>query len=543
MEDLTGKQLGPYRVIAPLGEGGMAAVYKAYQPGMDRYVALKVLPHHFAHDPDFVSRFQREAKIIARLQHPHILPVHDFGTADGYTYLVMPFIASGTLADLLQRARLPLQQLRTVIAQVGDALDYAHARGIVHRDVKPSNILIDERGNCLLTDFGIARMVEGATLLTHTGAIMGTPAYMAPEQGLGQSVDGRSDIYALGVILYELVTGRTPFAAETPLALVLKHIHDPLPPPRSLDPSVPDDLERVILKALAKNPADRYQTAGEFVRALNETTIEEPVQVDPPPIIGAVRPEGPPTPTPRRAVSGVWITAGALGVLVLVLAAIGGMFRLSQSARPGAISSRPVSVVPIATMAPAATLHPIPSTPSARVPQQTVGMAMSAWTAIGGMWMESDTGVVHGESTAFDGLYLFNQPFTDFTFAAEVQAVDREASLALRMQDSNNGYLVIFVPSGVNDANPGLYLAKRVNGDHSFVAATRSNIPAAGEWVRISVQVVGTRIQVYLNDAMTLDFTDTTPPSFASGKVGLRLYGTAQAPCHANFRNITLPST
>jgi serine/threonine protein kinase len=144
VEDLTGKQLGPYRVVAPLGEGGMAAVYKAYQAGMDRYVALKILPRYFASDPQFVGRFEQEAKVLARLLHPHILPVHDYGEADGYTYIVMPFVDSGTLADLLRGGPLSLAQIRSIIAQVGDALDYAHLQGVIHRDVKPSNILVDQ---------------------------------------------------------------------------------------------------------------------------------------------------------------------------------------------------------------------------------------------------------------------------------------------------------------------------------------------------------------------------------------------------------------
>jgi len=269
MEDLSGRQLGPYRVLAPLGEGGMAAVYKAYQPGMERLVALKILPRHFASDPEFVGRFRQEARVIASLQHPHVLPVHDFGEADSYTYIVMPFVEAGTLANLLRGQPLPVDQIRNIISQVGDALDYAHSHGVVHRDVKPSNVLIDERGNCLLTDFGVAKIVEGSAQFTRTGAIIGTPAYMSPEQGLAQKLDSRSDIYALGVMLYEMATGDVPFSAETPMAIVMKHINAPLPLPHNLNPALPEPIERVILKSLAKNPDDRFQTAQAMVEALN----------------------------------------------------------------------------------------------------------------------------------------------------------------------------------------------------------------------------------------------------------------------------------
>lgn len=242
MENLTGRQLGPYRVVAPLGEGGMAAVYKAYQAGMDRYVALKILPRELAKDAGFVARFSREARLITKLEHPNILPVYDFGDAEGFTYLAMRFVQGGTLADLMERGALQVSHICNIVSQVGTALDYAHSSGIFHRDVKPSNILIDPAGNCLLTDFGIAKMVESSIQLTQTGGILGTPAYMSPEQGLGRPLDGRSDIYALGVVLYELVTGRLPFQAETPVAVVLKHIQDPLPPPRLYNATLPEAL-------------------------------------------------------------------------------------------------------------------------------------------------------------------------------------------------------------------------------------------------------------------------------------------------------------
>lgn len=280
MEDLTGKQFGAYQVVTPLGEGGMAAVYKAYQPAMDRYVALKVLPRHFASDPQFISRFQQEARILAKLQHPHILQVFDFGEADGYTYIVMPFIESGTLTEVMQGQPLPLAQIRRIVSQIGDALDYAHQRGLIHRDVKPSNVLMDERGNCLLTDFGLAKIVEGSIHLTTSGMILGTPAYMSPEQGLGGALDSRSDIYSLGVILYQMAAGRVPYQAETPLAIVHKHIYDPLPMPHTLNTALPEAVERVILKSLGKKPEDRFGTAAEMVNAL-QSAIPDVVSSSP----------------------------------------------------------------------------------------------------------------------------------------------------------------------------------------------------------------------------------------------------------------------
>jgi serine/threonine protein kinase len=276
VEDLTGKRFGSFQIVAPLGEGGMAAVYKAYQPAMERFVALKVLPRHMSTSEEFTARFRREARLVAQLQHPHILPVFDYGESEGYPYIVMPFIVSGTLADILRKQRVTLPEARRILSQIGDALAYAHARGMIHRDVKPSNILIDERGNCLLTDFGLARMAEAGEKLTTSGSVMGTPAYMSPEQGMGSGVDQRSDLYSLGVILYEMLTGRVPYTAETPIAVVFKHVQDPLPSARKFNPSLTESLELVLLKCLAKNPAERYQNAEAFVQAVQQVISENP---------------------------------------------------------------------------------------------------------------------------------------------------------------------------------------------------------------------------------------------------------------------------
>lgn len=263
-----GQMLGAYRIIGQIGEGGMAAVYKAYQSSMDRNVAIKVLPGQLAESEEFVKRFQQEARIIARLEHPYILPVFDYGEENGTAYFVMRYLEAGTLKDRMNSGRLSLDEVNHIFMQLTDALGYAHAQGVVHRDLKPANVLVDSSGNLFLTDFGIAKLLENASpRLTQTAAIMGTPAYISPEQAAALPVDQRSDIYSLGVILHEMVTGRVPFVADTPLAVILKHINDPLPPPSAIKPDISPFIEQVIVKALAKDPDARFNDIAEFVSA------------------------------------------------------------------------------------------------------------------------------------------------------------------------------------------------------------------------------------------------------------------------------------
>jgi len=271
MDNLIGKQLGRYRIISQIGRGGMSEVYKAFQANLDRYVALKILPTYLTTDPDFVERFNQEAKLLASFRHKNILPVYDYGEDEGYLYLVMHFVEYATLADAIREKLLSLSQACKYVIDVASALDYAHERGIVHLDVKPSNILIDKQGYCYLGDFGTAKSFLSQAKGNFGGLAVGTPAYMSPEQSSGQqNLDGRSDIYSLGIVLYELVTGRVPFSAETPLAVIFKHIQDALPLPSMINPAIPESVEKIILKALAKNPADRYATAGEMTNALSK---------------------------------------------------------------------------------------------------------------------------------------------------------------------------------------------------------------------------------------------------------------------------------
>ncbi|MEA3308980.1 MAG: serine/threonine-protein kinase [Chloroflexota bacterium] len=231
MFNLVGKTLGKYRLVEKLGQGGMAQVYKAYQPDLDRYVAIKILHPHLTGDEDFAARFRQEARAIAALEHPHIVRVYDFDADEGVAFLVMEHLAGDSLKSHLhcREKRMDLEEVERIVGALANALDHAHRQGVVHRDLKPSNVLITTNGRPVLTDFGIARMVDTATI-TESGGTLGTPAYMSPEQCRGEPGDARSDIYALGVLLYQLCVGRVPFNADTPYAIILKHITALLPP-------------------------------------------------------------------------------------------------------------------------------------------------------------------------------------------------------------------------------------------------------------------------------------------------------------------------
>ena len=278
-DDLINQQLGQYEIRSLIGRGGMATVYLARQTSMDREVAIKVMARELANDEQFVTRFENEAQVIARLQHPHILPVIDFGREAQHIFIVMRLVRGGSLDDRLKEGPLVLDRASRMLDQIASALTFAHEQGIIHRDLKPNNVLLDERDNAYLTDFGIAKMLAGTTKLTATGNILGTPSYMAPEQWRGDPVDARTDTYSLGVMLYEMVLGRLPFSGDTPYTLMYKHFNDAPPPPREHNPALAASIEAVIMRGLAKEADARYQSADalaeDFANAVRGLPVSE----------------------------------------------------------------------------------------------------------------------------------------------------------------------------------------------------------------------------------------------------------------------------
>jgi serine/threonine-protein kinase len=274
------EKIGLYEVKSELGRGGMATVYRAYDPRFEREVAVKVLPSELLHaDPQFRLRFEREAKIIAQLEHSAIVPVYDVGEADGQPYFVMRYMNGGSLSDRIKAGVMSVEEAARILGIIAPGLDEAHSKGIVHRDIKPSNILFDKRDIPYISDFGIAKLSQAQAGNVTGSAIIGTPAYMAPEQAQGDEIDGRADIYALGIILYEMVTGRQPYEADTPMAVAIKHITDPVPHILTANPKLPEGMETIIQAAMAKDKNERYSTAVEMTDALHDLTRNNPTQL------------------------------------------------------------------------------------------------------------------------------------------------------------------------------------------------------------------------------------------------------------------------
>jgi serine/threonine protein kinase len=464
MASFIGKMLGRYQIVEQLGEGGMALVFKACDTTLDRFVAIKIIrqdafiPHML---DQVMKRFEIEARALAKLSHPNIVPVYDYGEYEGAPYLVMQYIPGGVL-NLKRRAPMPWQEAVSMLLPIAQALTYAHENNIIHRDIKPSNILLTEKGVPMLSDFGIAKILgsdENATL-TGAGMTIGTPEYMAPEQWTGQA-GPLSDLYSLGVVLYELVTGRKPYTADTPVAIMLKQINDPLPSPRLFLPELPVELENMLVKALAKKPEDRFPSMAEFTAGLEKLagghTLPAVASLDtredantiqayrarPPEMEKATRlaggagqppaggtpaiPMPPDQPVPASSLRWLWIAAGALTVVCLLAGAAWLLFL-----NPGLKNHPTAPVLPGVASAPSLTATstllstqiPLDSPTPPIVPTLTVAPYLTATfsptpSQITVLWDVSHGPRISSDGSAYtpDGLYKsLVQSFTNQKF-------------------------------------------------------------------------------------------------------------------------------
>jgi serine/threonine protein kinase len=415
-DDLIGRRFGGYAILDLIGVGGMATVYRAHQTSMNRIVAIKILPRHFLNDETYMHRFEREVRIAAQLEHRGIVPVHDYGEFEGQPYIVMRYMAGGSVDDLLAHGALPMDRLLRVVEQIAPALDFAHSKGVLHRDLKPSNVLLDEQGDAFLTDFGIARIMGETGSTVTTQGVVGTPSYMSPEQAQGGALDGRSDIYSLGVMVFEMACGRRPFESDTPYGVAVKHVTEMPPMPRQFNPNLSPGVEQAILIAISKRREDRYVNAVSFaeslkraarglltvkdtepsirlktVDALPNTGMVQPEAAYPPPpavvttppefngVSSAVRPR----PQERGGIGGLIVSAG-VGVLIgcgllsaLVVVALLVIANLSNAELPEEYSTdngrslvtvtgaREIALTPINTVSRALTRTGAPTATSA----------------------------------------------------------------------------------------------------------------------------------------------------------------------------------
>lgn len=403
VDPLVGADLGQYHITQMLGKGGMATVYMATQSTINRIVAIKVLPRSFMHDDTFMQRFRREAELVARLEHFHILPIYDYGEYDGMPYIVMRFLDGGTLQQRIKQGPIPWEDCVKIVRQVADALDYAHTHNVIHRDIKPSNIMLDRQGNAYLTDFGIAKVSESTSQLTGSG-IVGTPAYMAPEQTKQGSPKPAMDVYALGVTLFEMITGQVPFNADTPIAQILMHLQEPVPSLRDFNPEFPPEVDEILKKAMAKSPENRFARPSDLAKALEAVgarggwswTPGVPIsttQTIPRAIPGSAniatdagRPSAAaPARVPHAPVSLVWIALGGLGFLLLIGIGLGVGAILGNANRQATLTPLPavaqVSTTQLTEIVSAPTGTPNPS--PTMTPTVTVAPAVSPTTLPG----------------------------------------------------------------------------------------------------------------------------------------------------------------
>lgn len=464
-----GENVGQYRIIEQLGQGGMATVYKAYHASLDRYVALKVLHPAFNEDQTFISRFQREARVVAKLEHPNIVPIYDYSEHEKRPYLVMKYIEGDTLKARLTQGPLTSEEIEQVVNSVGAALEYAHRQGILHRDIKPSNVMIAADGMMYLADFGLARIAQAGESTMSSDSIMGTPQYISPEQAMGKKdLDAGTDIYSFGVMLYELVVGQVPFSADTPFSVIHDHIYTPLPMPKKVNPNVPDTVQRVLLKALAKDRLDRYATVEELMDAFKQAWTEAGVPMQGTAIImrstaakdgtgskkQAIPAAGVVLPPVKKRSSWMWVSIGLVILLCLAVIGLAVRNRLMR------------------------TTEPISESPTPPVVQPTLGEPLP----------EPDNGVTSPE--AQQPLPSPQDASPELSVAMELVAKnpndpDARLNLALALWDSRE------VRRAVDELNQAITLAGPENKDFLQKAAEKfverqAWAPAAGLYIRLA---------------------------------------------------------
>jgi serine/threonine-protein kinase len=541
--DLIGLTFGSYKLVELLGRGGMASVYRGYQESIDRSVAVKVLPPEFLHDPNFSQRFTAEARLLAKLTHPAILPLYDFGTANDVPYIVMPLMTGGTLNDIIKRGPLSLAEVNRLLNPIAEALDYAHSQGVIHRDIKPSNILFDRRGHPMLADFGIAKAVQASSNLTGTG-IIGTPDYMSPEQARGEQTDGRSDLYSLAVMVYQCLTGDLLFKATTPIGVMLMHATEPPPPIRQKRADISSGIEQVLIKGLAKQPNDRFPTAHAFmqafqaaagVTALQQPTPFVPAQTSPPtiqPTGSAFNPATMPPPVkaatveaaPARKglnVGGVLI-GGSLGIVLGIILVIGVIV---------------VCCVGLVVMMPNATATPVPTPPPTATEEPTAipFVLFDDFTDPNSGWETGSNDVstidyLAGEYAinVFEtGWFVWGNPVKDTysNISTEVNAryvggnySDILFGVMCNFQDNQHYYYL-----GIDTS--GYYAIGKRNGNQDTILtgdgklAFSNQLAQGNSWFRVTADCAGNGLLTLFVDGTPIDFvTDTDYPY---GNIGL----------------------
>jgi len=555
MDNLIGKTLGRYQIIELAGKGGMATVYKAHQPSLNRYVALKVLPDYLAQDEQFVARFRQEALAAAALRHPNIMVVYDVGQDGDTHYIAAEFLEGQTLSQVLidQRGPLPLPRIVNIINQLASALDFAHQRGLVHRDIKPSNVFIGPDDHVTLMDFGIVKALSGSGGMTRTGMMIGTPEYMSPEQAEGKAIDQRSDIYSLGAVIYQLITGRVPFEAETPTAVLLAHITQPPRLPSQINPQVPRQVETVVMRALAKKPIERFGSAGELARALTQAAgqpalsvgAQAPAHVAPTvaaPPVAQTPPPGyapPPPPPPARKTNWLlWIGVG-VGALVLVCivsfvgcGALGALVGNGTPTPTRALVQAAPGVTPQPTPRPAATSLSKPSpaaTPSvlftddfkSQKDSEDKGWSFKSGDNVDYTWSAGKLAITVRKANWL-GLKWPDGEYSDFAAELEAQAASNayaEYGLVFRVtgESDTRSYYIFGITT-----NGKYYLQKKLNGewvDTDPVSTTASQYIKQGQTKNIlRVLARGGKISLFANGFLLTSVEDS---DIESGSVGV----------------------